>query len=236
MGKNFNFDYTAIFGYDEPTPARPVPTIPIIDAPNPLTAQPRSKALTRLLQRTERDAAIKAIYGQEMLDLIKNPVHPVTLPPAVNALRPPISTNTFDPPRRTQAHSDLPEAETGKDVRPRVHPPCDCDCGMCETGGCWNCLGNPRCQYARADLLDRMKPKPDADEEEDAEEIEAEFLRAARSKETAQDRFTRHRTALKTMADEFAKRVQCSGALFNLALDRTLDSMARFVVDAVATA
>lgn len=200
MGKNWIYD--SIMG-DEPMQARPLPAIPIIDTREILDAPKRTEGLKRLLHRTERDAAIKAIYGQEMLDLIKNPVHPVTMPPAVNALRPPISTNTFDPPRRTEARPDLLEAETGKDVRPRVHPPCDCDCGMCETGGCWNCLGNPRCQYARADLLDRMTPKPDADEQEDAEEIEAEFLQAARSKETTQDSFARHRTGLEPTFEKF---------------------------------
>jgi len=219
----------SIIGSADPKPAPDAPPLAIVDTREIIwSSGKRTSGLTRALRVAETAAAIEKIFGCSLEDLAKAP--PV-MPPPSDSLEPPSVTFRQEPPP-TPRRENLVAANPDPVARPR----CECDCGMCETGGCWNCLGNPRCQFARQDLLDRQINKPDAEPVEDADEIEADFLATPQKavRETGQMRFDRHHANLKPLTEKFLKAlrratgVRREGARSALAADRLVNSMASY--------
>lgn len=118
---------------ESPVASSTVAPCPIVDDPQPLIVSKRSAETNRLIDGLKRDAAIKAICGQEVAALVKE----------YSAVSP-----------DTPATVSLPEPT-------KINPDsnCQCPCAMCRSGsGCYNCSANPKCDFHSLTILDGILP------------------------------------------------------------------------------
>jgi hypothetical protein len=213
-----NWLYRSIMGADETTPARPIPKVPIIDDPQPLSVTKPTAATEALIDQLKRDAAIEAICGSEVLALLKkNPA----LQPADPRAQPAQSTLTYD-----ASFPDLP-----KPVGDPRKPVCDCGCRYCRTQDHRNCDANPRCEFAHLGVLDDILPA--------SEEIKREFQQAAMSHQQerlGKSRLAKHKGALAPAVSEFRTRlVPYSARVPDKLWENLANAMAADVATGLAT-
>jgi hypothetical protein len=125
---------------EEPTASSKVPHCPIVDVErdtrgySPLATNP-------LLRSLSQEHAIKAVFGSEMLDLMRADNPSPAIEPATSTYR---------------GHPDLrvPVPEHVSDPR-KIN--CQCECEMCQSGsGCWNCMADPRCEFSTLHFLSEL--------------------------------------------------------------------------------
>jgi hypothetical protein len=204
-----NWIYDSIMGSDEPTPARPVPAVPIIDTREILSAPKRTDSLTRLLGIAERDAALKAVYP-EVWAMVKD-----------SAPEPQITLNTYP-------QTPLPEPTK---IDPRGESPCECGCRQCLAGACFDCQQTPRCEFSSLRILDELIP---VDPERHQEEMEQAAKR--QRNRIAQDRIAKHKRNLAPMIADFKKSLWPYSARIDGALwDRLTAAMASDVAKGLAS-
>jgi hypothetical protein len=201
MGKNWIYD--SIMGSDEPTPARPIPAVPIVDDRRVLAVSKQSAATDRLIRQLETESALKAVYP-EVWDMMKNP-SPSPVEP---------STTTYNSP----THFALPQPTP--DMR---RPVCSCSCQHCRTQMHQNCDADKPCPQSGVGLL--------VDILDVSEEVKEEFRNAVRDRQR-KARVTKHHPHLAALVNKFKSSTRAYGvndALFARVVDRMTAYMADYV-------
>jgi hypothetical protein len=201
--------YRSIMGDDEPTPARPIPAVPIVDTREILDAPKRTDSLTRLLRIAERDAALKAVYP-EVWAMMKD-----------STPQPQITLNTY-------SQTPLPEPTK---IDPRGESPCECECRQCLAGACFDCQQTPCCEFSSIRILDELIP---VDPEQHQEEMEQAAKR--QRNRIAQDRITKHKRNVKPLVDTLKSDLWPRGKRVNPVLwENLLTAMASDVAKGLAS-
>jgi hypothetical protein len=211
-----NWVFNSIFG-ELPVATPTVPPCPIIDDPQPLSTTQRSPETDRLIRQLETESAIEAICGSEVSAMVKNSAWQPASPRAQSAP----STLTYE-----SIFPDLPAPVSD----PRL-PQCDCGCQMCRTGGCKNCLANPRCELsALAGPLSDILP---VDEKTGAELHQAALSR--QQERLGKSRLAKHKHALAPLVAKFKSDLRpYSARVPDKLFERVLDSAASYVGDSVS--
>jgi len=202
--------YRSIMGDDEPTPARPIPIVPIIDDRRVLAVTKRSATTDRLIERLTAERAITSIFDDEMLSMMKD-----------STPQPQITLNTYP-----QLPAPVPEHVSD----PRSVQ-CACDCFFCRSGsGHYNCQADEKCALYHLDVLSHLMP---CDPVEETKVRRAAL--EARAKKIAQDRIAKHRSNLAPFVAKFKNDLRPYSTRVNPVLwENLLTAMASDVAKGLA--
>jgi hypothetical protein len=101
---------------------------------------------------------------------------------------------------------------------------------MCRSGGCKNCLANPRCEFSGISVLDDLIP---VDSKEQEKLVQA--ASAAQKTRIAKNRILKHRSGLAPLVAKFKSDLRpYSARVPDKLFERVLDSAADYVAANVA--